>query len=106
MSQITLHIHQELAETLLDGGRAGASAFASVSRQVVEIIQSHGRRIAYAPIYLGDGRGAAMSVRGGRSGLIVEVDRPGTLLPGRGVVREVEPFYPRSFKDSGKTRRR
>lgn len=32
-----------------------------------------------------------MSARGGARGLVVEIDRPGTIIPGRGVVRETEP---------------
>jgi hypothetical protein len=32
-----------------------------------------------------------MSARGGARGLIVEIDRLGTTIPGRGVVRETEP---------------
>jgi len=32
-----------------------------------------------------------MSARGGARGLIVEIDPPGTTIPGRGVVRETQP---------------
>jgi hypothetical protein len=47
MSQITIHIHTKLADRLLADGAEGALAVASLSRQAMRIVQSHGRRIAY-----------------------------------------------------------
>jgi hypothetical protein len=91
MWQITIHIHPELAEKLLAEGVDGARAVAAVSRQAMRVVQACGRRIAYAPVVLPNGTGCAMSARGGARGLIVEIDRPGTVIPGRGVVRETEP---------------
>ncbi len=88
MSQITIHIHPQLAEALLADGVDGARALGAVSRQAIHIVQACGRRIAYAPVILPNGKGCAMSARGGARGLIVEIDQPGTMIPGRGVVRE------------------
>lgn len=88
MSQITIHIHPHLAERLLADGVEGAHAVASLSRQAIRVVQSCGRRIAYAPILLPNGQGCSMSARGGARGVIVEIDPPGTTIPGRGVVRE------------------
>lgn len=69
-------------------GPEGARALSSLWRQVDRAVQSHGNRIAYAPAVLPDGLFCAMSVRVGLRGMVVEVDRPGTLIPGRGVVVE------------------
>jgi len=91
MSQITIHIHPELAEKLLADGVEGARAVAAVSRQAIRVVQACGRRIAYAPVVLPDGTSCAMSAHGGARGLILEIDRLGTAIPGRGVVREREP---------------
>ena len=91
MSQITIHIHPELAEKLLADGIEGARAVAAVSRQAIRVVQASGRRIAYAPVVMPDGTSCAMSAHGGLRGLIVEIDRPGTAIPGRGVVRETQP---------------
>jgi hypothetical protein len=91
MSRITIHIHPELAEKLLADGVEGARAVAALSRQAIRVVQACGRRIAYAPIALPNGTGCAMSARGGARGLIVDIDLPGTTIPGRGVVREMQP---------------
>ena len=88
MSQITIHIHPQLAEKVLADGVDGARAVADLSRQAIRVVQACGRRIAYAPIVLPNGTGCAMSARGGARGLVFEIDRPGTVIPGRGVVRE------------------
>jgi len=94
MSQVTIHIHPETAGPLLAAGEDGARRLAAALRRAVGVYQGHGREVAYAPILLGDGTGCAMSVRGTRSGIVVELDAPGTLLPGRGVVRDVRPTRP------------
>ena len=91
MSQITIHFHPELAEKLLADGVEGARAVASLSRQAIRVIQDSGRRIAYAPIELPNGTGCAMSARGGANGLVVEIDPPGSTIPGRGIVRDTQP---------------
>jgi hypothetical protein len=90
MSQITIHIHPELAKSILAEGKDGAHAVAAISRQSLRIIQSCGRRITYAPVVLPNGTGCAMSTRGGMRGLFIEIDRPGTSIPGRGVVLDAE----------------
>ena len=91
MSQITIHIHPELAERLLAGGDDGARGLASLSRQAIRVVQVCGRRIAYAPIVLPNVGSCAMSARNGARGLIVEIDRLGTAINGRWVVRETAP---------------
>ena len=91
MSQITIHIHSELAERLLAGGVEGARAVAALSRQAISVVQSSGRRIAYAPVIVPNVGSCAMSARGGARGVVVEIDRLGTAIPGRGVVRDTEP---------------
>jgi hypothetical protein len=78
----------DLAEKLLAAGSEGARALSSLWRQVDRAVQSHGNRIAYAPAVLPDGLFCAMSVHVGLRGMVVEVGRPGTLIPGRGVVAE------------------
>ena len=88
LPEITIRLHPELAEKLLAAGPEGARALSSLWRQVDRAVQSHGRRIAYAPAALPDGLACAMSVHLGLRGMVVEVDRPGTLIPGRGVVPE------------------
>ena len=90
MSQITIHFHPQLSEKLLADGVDGAHAIASLSRQAIRVVQACGRRIAYAPVILPNGEGCSMSARGSARGLIVEIDPPGTAIPGRGVVRETE----------------
>lgn len=107
MSQITIHIHPELAQAILADGAEGARAVAALSRQAIRIVQACGRRIAYAPVVLPNGGGCAMSARGGVSGVVVEIDRPGTIIPGRGVVREpAAEDRPRRVKKPEKARRR
>jgi len=93
MSQITIHFHSQLAEKLFADGADGARGIATLSRQALRIVQVCGRRIAYAPVVLPNGTGCAMSARGGARGVIVEIDPPGTAIPGRGVVldREANP---------------
>jgi len=89
MSQITIHIHSQLAEMLLADGVEGARTLATLSRQAIQVVQQCGRLITYAPVVLPNGMGCAMSARGGARGLIVEIDQPGTMIPGRGIVREM-----------------
>ena len=43
---------------------------------------------AYAPVILPDGSHCAMSVHVRLRGMVIEVERPGTLIPGRDVVAE------------------
>jgi hypothetical protein len=101
MSQITIHIHPELAEKLLADGVEGARAVAALSRQAIRLVQACGRRIAYAPVVLPDGTNCAMSARGGARGLVVEIDPPGAAIPGRGVVRERQPERNRGQTEPG-----
>jgi hypothetical protein len=53
-------------------------------------LYAHERCGCLPGVVLPNGTGCAMSARGGEGGIIVEIDRPGTVIPGRGVVREVE----------------
>jgi hypothetical protein len=93
MSQITIHIHSELAERLLADGVEGARAVAALSRQAISVVQSCGRRIAYAPVVVPNVGSCAMSAHGGARGVVVEIDRLGTAIPGRGVVRDTQPRW-------------
>ncbi len=88
MPEITIRLHPDLAEKLLAAGPEGARSLSSLWHQVDRAVHSHGRRIAYAPAVLPDGLACAMSVHVGLRGMVVEVARPGTLIPGRGVVAE------------------
>ena len=88
MPDITIRLHPDLAEKLLAAGPEGARTLSCLWRQVEGAVRSNGRRIAYAPAVLPDGLLCAMSVHVGLRGMVVEVDRPGTLIPGRGVVPE------------------
>ena len=85
MSQITIHIHAELAESLLADHAQGTHVLAAISRQALSFVQTTcGRQISYArPMLLPNGMGYAMSVRGGARGLIVEIDLPGAAIAGR-----------------------
>jgi hypothetical protein len=94
MPEITIRLHPDLAERILAAGPEGGTQLASLWRQAERAVRSGGRRIAYAPAVLPGGVGCAMRVRSGDRGMVVEVDRPGTLIPGRGVVAE-PPFAPR-----------
>ena len=88
LPEITIRLHPDLAERLLAAEPEGARTLSSLWRQVEGAVRSSGRRIAYAPAVLPDGLLCAMSVHIGLRGMVVEVDRPGTLIPGRGVVPE------------------
>ncbi len=87
MAQVTIHIHPETAAPLLEAGEAGARELSAAVRAAVRILQAGGRDVAYAPLVLADGRGCAVSVTPRRFSVVVEIDAPGTLLPGRGLVR-------------------
>lgn len=88
MPQITIRLHQDLADQLLAAGPDGGRSLSALWRQAERAIQSHGPRIAYAPAVLPDGLHCAMSIHVGLRGMVIEVDRPGTLIPGRDVVPE------------------
>jgi hypothetical protein len=88
LPEITIRLHPDLAEKLLAAGPEGARTLSSLWRQVNDTVRSTGPRIAYAPAVLPDGLLCAMSIRVGLRGMVVEVDRPGTLIPGRGAVAE------------------
>jgi hypothetical protein len=87
LPEITIRLHPDLAEKLLAAGPEGARTLSSLWRQVDGAVRSHGRRITYAPVILPEAL-CAMSVQVGLRGMVVEVDRPGTLIPGRGVVAD------------------
>ena len=88
LPQITIHLHPDLAEQILAAGPEGGHSLSALWRQAGRAIQLHGRHIAYAPAILPDGLHCAMSIHAGLRGMVIEVDRPGTLIPGRGVVAE------------------
>ena len=88
MPQITIRLHQDLADRILAAGPDGARSLSALWRQAGLAIKSHGRHIAYAPAILPDGLHCAMSVHVGLRGMVIEVDRPGTLIPGRDVVAD------------------
>jgi len=95
MSEISIHLHADLADRLLADRVAGPRALASLARQAIEVVQASGRRIAYAPVALPGGGGCAMSAHGGARGVVVIIDPPGTAIPGRGVVVESDaPRWP------------
>ena len=91
MPQITIRLHQDLADQILAAGPDGARSLSALWRQAGRAIQSHGRHIAYAPAILPDGLHCAMSVHVSLRGMVIEVDRPGTLIPGRGIVPDPKP---------------
>ena len=95
MSDITIHLHAELADRLLADRVEGPRALAILARQALRVVQASGPRIAYAPVDLPDGPGCAMSAHGGARGVVVTIDPPGTAIPGRGVVIEREREAPR-----------
>jgi hypothetical protein len=88
MPEITIRLHPDLAERILAAGSEGGRALSILWREAGKAIESHGAHIAYAPAVLPDGAHCAMSVHLGARGMIIEVDRPGTLIPGRGVVAD------------------
>ena len=94
MPEITIRLHPDLADRILAAGPEGGLALASLWRQAERAVRSCGPRVAYAPAILPGGLGCAMSVRSGFRGMLVEVDRPGTLIPGRDAVAE-RPYEPR-----------
>ena len=81
MPDITIRLHRDLAERLLEAGPDGARALAALWRQAGSAVRTHGRHIAYAPAVLPNGLHCAMSVHVGLRGMVVEVDGPGTLIP-------------------------
>jgi hypothetical protein len=88
LPQITIRLHPDLADQLLAVGPDGGRSLSVLWRQVRRAIESHGWHIAYAPAILPDGLHCAMSVHVGLRGMVIEVDRPGTLIPGRDVVAD------------------
>lgn len=86
MPEITIRLHQDLAEQLLAAGPEAGRSLSALWRQAGRAINSHGRHIAYAPAILPNGLHCAMSVHVGLRGMVIKVDRPGTLIPGRDVV--------------------
>jgi hypothetical protein len=95
MPEITIRLHPDLADRILAAGPDGGAQIASLWRQAERAVRSCGPRVAYAPAVLPGGVGCAISVRSSCRGMLVEVDRPGTLIPGRSVVAE-RPYEPRS----------
>ncbi|HTV32038.1 MAG TPA: hypothetical protein VME69_02910 [Methylocella sp.] len=85
MPEITLRINPELARAL-SKSKAGVRAVLSTARQALAIVQASGGPITYAPVSLPDGGGCAMSARAEKGRLVIDIDRPDTLIAGRGVV--------------------
>lgn len=92
MPEITIHLHPDLSEQLLAAGPEAGQSLSVLWRQAGRVIKSHGRHITYAPAILPNGLHCAMSIHAGLRGMVITVDRPGTLIPGRDVV--VERFTP------------
>lgn len=93
--QVSIHIHPHTA-TALDEGPDGPVKIAGVVAHALRTMRSHGKRIAYAPVVLSGELSCAMSVRSGFKGVVIEIDAPGTSLPGRDVVIErLRPPSPR-----------
>lgn len=88
MPQITIRLHQDLADQILAAGPDGGRSLSVLWRQASRAVQKHGRHIAYAPALLPDGLNCAMSIHVNFRGMVIEVDRPGTIIPGRDVVVE------------------
>ncbi len=88
MPEIIIRLHPDLADRILAAGPEGGAQLASLWRQAERAVRSYGRQIAYAPAVLPGGVGCAISVRAGFRGMVVEVDRPGTLIPGRNLVAD------------------
>jgi hypothetical protein len=88
LPEIVIRLHPDLADRLIAAGPESGRSLSALWRQAGSAIRSHGNRIAHAPALLPEGSQCAMSVRLGRQAMIIEVDRPGTLIPGRGVVPE------------------
>ena len=86
MAQVTIHIHAETAAPLLAAGDKGVRRLSDAVRDALRLLQAGGKDVAYAPLRLADGRGCAVSVTPRRFSVLVEIDAPGTLIPGRGVV--------------------
>jgi len=85
MPEITLRINPELARALSES-KGGVRAVLSTARQALAIVQASGGLITYAPISLPDGKGCAMSARTEKGRVVIDIDRPDTLIVGRGVV--------------------
>ncbi|MGO8739742.1 hypothetical protein [Rhodoblastus sp.] len=88
MPEITIRLHPVLAEQILAAGPHGGRSLSVLWRQAGRVIKSHGRHITYAPAILPDGLHCAMSIHASPRGVVIVVDRPGTLIPGRDVVVE------------------
>ena len=87
MSEITIRILPKLAERILADKTTGGQSVASLSSQAIRIVQTHGRRITYAPLLmLPLGIRGAMSARGGHRGAVIEIDGPEAIIPGRGII--------------------
>ena len=91
MPQITIRLHQDLADQIMAAGPDGGKSLSVLWNQAIRAVQKHGRHIAYAPALLPHGLCCAMSVHVGFRGMTIEVDRPGTIIPGRDVVVEKSP---------------
>ncbi len=101
MPEITIRLHPDLADRLLAAGRrAGAVEPVAAGGAGGRLARAP---IAYAPAVLPDGIGCAMSVHLGLSGMVLEVDRPGTPIPGRDVVAE-RPAEPRRAEVTSRAR--
>lgn len=85
--QISIHIHPSTALALEEGHDAPRE-IAGVVAHALRTMRSHGKRIAYAPVVVSGDLSCAMSVRSSFKGVVIEIDAPGTDLPGRDVVIE------------------
>jgi len=82
LPQITIRLHQDLAERILAAGPEGGRSLSALWRQAGRAIQAHGRRIAYAPVLLPDGSQCAISVHVGHDiDIVAELILPPTMAP-------------------------
>lgn len=88
MTQVVLNIHRDTADVALSSA-AGRERLGRAVAAAISAIPRDGRGIVYAPLDLGGGIACAMSVRPVKGNChVVDVDAPGTLIPGRGIVSE------------------
>lgn len=91
--KITVHIHPITAACVLER-EDGPQRIAGIVGAALGVLRKHGTRVAYAPLAVSGDIACAMSVRRNAGGAVIELDAPGTDLPGRGVV--IERDFPRT----------
>jgi len=87
LSKITIHVHPDAVAALSAASRHG-TLHDGLARALA-LAFGEAADVSYAPLPLPDGGGCAMSARPGPQGTVVEIDAPGTMIPGRGLVRHL-----------------